>query len=253
MKHINVAARFGRMNGGEEDRPGKPFEVNVTVNAPARVFVRGRGLDSEWSMNARLRGPLSKPVLSGDADLIRGEFDLLGKRFDLDSGRIIFNGDPMQAILNISGNRAATDLTAYVKVTGTIGVPKIALSSSPALPDDEVLARVLYDRSTTQLNALEAAQLASGLAALSGNQVLDLAGAFRTVGLDRVRFGGDNGAASISGGKYVAKNVYVEITGGAQGEPAAQVEWEPKRNLSLVSRFSGTQTSRFSVRWKKDY
>lgn len=253
VRHINTSARFGRQNADGEERPGKPFEVDVTMNAPARVFVRGRGLDSEWSMNARMRGPLSKPVLSGEAELIRGEFDLLGKRFDLDNGRILFNGEPSQATLNITGNRAATDLTAYVTVTGTVGVPKIALSSSPSLPDDEVLARVLYDRATTQLNALEAAQLASGLAALSGNQVFDLAGAFRNVGLDRVSFNGDNGQASVSGGKYVAKNVYVEITGGAQGEPAAQVEWEPKRNLSLVSRFSGTQTSRFSVRWKKDY
>lgn|GEM_PF-1295637 len=253
VTHINAASRFGRRNGTGPVRPGKPFEVDVTMNAPARVFVRGRGLDSEWSMNARLRGPLSKPILSGDANLIRGSFDLLSKRFDLESGQIKFNGDPMQAILNISGARAAADLTAYVNVTGTIAAPKIALSSSPSLPDDEVLARVLYDRGTTQLSALEAAQLASGLAALSGNQVFDLAGAFRTIGLDRVSFNGENGAASVSGGKYVAKNVYVEITGGAQGEPAAQVEWEPKRNLSLVSRFSGTQTSRFSVRWKKDY
>lgn len=253
VQHINVSSRFGRRNATAQERPGKPFEVDVTMTAPARVFVRGRGLDSEWSMNARLQGPLSKPILSGEADLIRGEFDLLSKRFDLESGRIIFNGDPMQAMLNISGTRAATDLTAYVNVTGTIAVPKIALSSSPSLPDDEVLARILYDRSTTQLTALEAAQLASGLAALSGNQVFDLAGAFRTVGLDRVSFSGEGGAASVSGGKYVAKNVYVEVTGGAEGEPAAQVEWEPKNNLSLVSRFSGTQTSRFSVRWKKDY
>lgn len=253
VQHINTSSRFGRRRAAIEERPGKPFEVDVTLKAPARVFVRGRGLDSEWSMNARLQGPLSKPILSGEADLIRGEFDLLSKRFELDSGRIAFNGDPMQANLNISGSRAATDLTAYVAVTGTLSVPKIALSSSPSLPDDEVLARVLYDRSTTQLTALEAAQLASGLAALSGNQVFDLAGAFRTVGLDRVSFSGEGGAASVSGGKYVARNVYVEVTGGAEGEPAAQVEWEPKNNLSLVSRFSGTQTSRFSVRWKKDY
>ncbi len=253
VQHINVSSRFGRRRAAIEERPGKPFEVDVTMKAPARVFVRGRGLDSEWSMNARLQGPLSKPILTGDADLIRGEFNLLSKRFELDSGRIAFNGDPMQANLNISGSRAATDLTAYVAVTGTIAVPKIALSSSPSLPDDEVLARVLYDRSTTQLTALEAAQLASGLAALSGNQVFDLAGAFRTVGLDRVSFSGEGGAASVSGGKYVARNVYVEITGGAQGVPAAQVEWEPRNNLSLVSRFTGEQTSRFSVRWKKDY
>ncbi|MET0544781.1 MAG: translocation/assembly module TamB domain-containing protein, partial [Caulobacterales bacterium] len=255
VTHINLPPRLRiAQEKDQQAENAKPLQIDIALSAPARVFVRGRGLDSEWSLKARLQGSLSRPVLMGNAELIRGDYDLVGKRFTLDDGDIEFEGTPQQARLNITGTRAATDLTAIVKVTGTLASPEIALSSTPQLPDDEVLARVLFGRSASQLTALEAAQLAAGVAALSGKQGFDIAGIFRGVGLDRVSFGGaEDGEATVSGGKYIAENVYVEVVGGAAGDPGAQVEWEPRPNLSLVSRFSGNDSSRFSVRWKKDY
>ncbi len=85
----------------------------------------------------------------------------------------------------------------------------------------------------------------------------DVIGNLRTfAGLDRLALaGGDaaSGAVSISGGKYLTNNVYLEITGGGRDGAAAQVEWRMKRNLSIVSRVGGQGSGRLAVRWRRDY
>jgi len=114
---------------------------------------------------------------------------------------------------------------------------------------------VLFGASAAQLSPLEAAQLASALAALSGGGGFDVIGNLRSFArLDRLAFAGDAaGGTTIAGGKYVTEDVYLEVIGGGREGPAAQVEWRVKRNLSLVSRFSTSRDGMLSVRWRRDY
>jgi translocation and assembly module TamB len=75
-------------------------------------------------------------------------------------------------------------------------------------------------------------------------------------GLDRLALGGGDatsGGVTVSGGKYVTENVYVELTGGGRDGGAAQVEWRVRRNLSILSRVGGQGDSRLAVRWRRDY
>ncbi|MDA3873476.1 MAG: translocation/assembly module TamB domain-containing protein, partial [Kiritimatiellae bacterium] len=65
---------------------------DFTVEAPARVFVRGRGLDSEWSALIKVKGEGAEPRLSGDLTLIRGRFQFFGKRLQLNRGIVTFDG-----------------------------------------------------------------------------------------------------------------------------------------------------------------
>ena len=143
-----------------------------------------------------------------------------------------------------------------MKIKGTAAKPEITLSSTPSLPNDEVLAQVLFGRSAAQLSPVEAAQLASSLAALATGGGFDVIGGLREfVKLDRLAFGGGDAqnGLTVSGGKYVSDNVYLELTGGGRDGGSAQVEWRVRRNLSVVSRVSGAGDTRLSVRWKQDY
>jgi translocation and assembly module TamB len=157
--------------------------------------------------------------------------------------------------LDLTATRDDPTLTATVNIKGTAAKPEITLTSSPALPNDEVLSQVLFGASASQLSPLEAAQLASALAALSGGGGLDVIGNLRNFArLDRLAFASDaEGGSTIAGGKYVTDEVYLEIIGGGREGPAAQVEWRVKRNLSLVSRLSTGRDNMLSVRWRKDY
>src|SRR3546814_21078352 len=55
---------------------------------PRRVFVRGRGLDSEWSGRLSVQGPASSPSVTGTLDLVRGELSVVGKPFTLKAGQV---------------------------------------------------------------------------------------------------------------------------------------------------------------------
>ena len=70
---------------------------------------------------------------------------------------------------------------------------------------------------------------------------------------DRDFYALSSGGLTVSGGKYVSDNVYLELTGGGREGGAAQVEWRVRPNLSIVSRIAGTGDTRLSVRWKQNY
>jgi translocation and assembly module TamB len=229
--------------------------LDMKVTAPRRVIVFGRGLDTEWSTDFQVTGSINDPVVRGTATLVRGDLDLAGRRFAFDTGSIRFDGPIRTSRVDFSATRSATDINATVRITGTPMAPKFTLESTPALPQDEILARVLFGRSASQLSALEAAQLAAGLAQLAGGQAgFDPAGLLRqATGLDRVAVGASGGAATVQAGKYLADNVYVQLGAGGVGGAGAEVEWEPRPGLSITSGAQANGDSRIGVRWKKDY
>ncbi|WP_297510447.1 translocation/assembly module TamB domain-containing protein [uncultured Caulobacter sp.] len=229
--------------------------LDLDLKAPRRVFVRGRGLDVELSMNAHVGGTSLAPTLSGVARVVRGEYDFAGKRFAFDDDGVVYLSTQLDHIrLDLSATRQDTALTAVVKIQGTAAKPEITLTSKPELPSDEVLSQVLFGASAAQLTPIEAAQLASALAALAGGGGFDVIGNLRSFArLDRLAFAESATGMTVAGGKYVTDDVYVEIIGGGREGPAAQVEWRIRRTLSLVSRIGGQNDAKLSVRWRKDY
>jgi translocation and assembly module TamB len=114
---------------------------------------------------------------------------------------------------------------------------------------------VLFGRSASELSAFEAAQLAAGLTQLAGGQAgFDPAGLVReATGLDRVAIGASGDAATLSAGKYLAEDVFLQLGAGGEGGVGAEVEWEPRRNLSIISSAQGNGDTKITVRWKNDY
>jgi translocation and assembly module TamB len=190
----------------------------------------------------------------GTAELVRGRFTLAGRPFDAERGLIRFNGAPEEALIDLVAALSAPDLTARVQLTGSVSDPDIELSSTPSLPEDEILPQALFGRASEDLSALEAAQLAASLAELAGQASLNIAGAARDlVGLDRldVRDGGTG--LRIAGGKYLTRDVYLEVARTGVGETETQVEWRVRPQLFLISAFQPNGDRRLSVRWRREY
>jgi len=237
-------------------RRGPAIGLDVKLTAPRRVFLKGRGLDLELSLDAHVAGDTDKPEITGVARVVRGDYDFAGKRFEFSDRSVVYlASQPERIRLDLTATRDDPTLTATINILGTAARPEINLTSSPALPNDEVLSQVLFGASASQLSPFEAAQLASALSALAGGGGFDVIGNVRNLArLDRLAFAGDaSGGVTVAGGKYVTDDVYLEIIGGGREGPAAQVEWRIKRTLSLVSRVGGQGDAKLSVRWRKDY
>lgn len=237
-------------------RSGPAVALDVDLKAPRRIFVRGRGLDVELSLDAHVGGTTARPALSGTARVVRGEYDFASKRFEFDDRGVVYLATSPQAIrLDLTATREDPALTAVVRIRGTAAKPEITLTSTPVLPNDEVLSQVLFGRSASQLSPLEAAQLASALSALAGGGGFDVIGNLRNfAGLDRLALGGgDASGVTVSGGKYLTEDVYLELTGGGREGTSAQVEWRIGRNLSIISKLAQQGDGKLAIRWRKDY
>ncbi len=252
----------------EINRPGgDPAEVEDTAAARGpqigldirlrsrggNVRVAGRGLNVQLNVSARVTGTVAQPILSGNANIVRGDYEFAGKRFVFDDrGSIALSTDPNRIRLDLSAEREDPALTATIRVTGTAARPEIALTSTPSLPEDEILSQVLFGRSASQLSAFEAAQLAAGVASLAGGGGFDVIGNLRELaGLDRLSFGGEASALTVAGGRYITDDIYLEIIGGGEGGAAVNVEWQVRRNLAISSKFGGQGDATLSIRWRR--
>jgi translocation and assembly module TamB len=247
--------------GGEEDEaPTTPWTLAIHAHAPGAVIVSGLGLSSEWSADLQIAGEPTNPAITGRATLIRGDYEFAGREFQLERGIIRFAGEqPANPALDIEANADTTGLNATIRVTGNALKPEITFSSVPALPQDELLSRLLFGTSITNLSAPEALQLAAAVAALQngGNGLNPINAVRRAAGLDRLRIlpadPQTGQGTSIAAGKYVTRRLYAEIVTDGQGYSATQVEFQVTRWLSLLSSISTLGRQSVNVRVSKDY
>ena len=236
-----------------------PWRFLIDATGADRIAVRGLGLDSEWGANIRLRGTTAQPAVFGEAGLVRGGYEFAGKRFEMTRGRIRFDGDsPPDPRLDIAAEAEVTGLTARVSVTGTSLRPEIRFSSVPALPEEELLARLLFGTSIAKISAGEAVQLGAALNALRTGGGLDPINKLRAaIGLDRLRIVGADAAigrgTGIAAGKYLGRRVYAEIISDGRGYSATQIEFRVTSWLSLLASVSTIGRESANIRVSKDY
>ncbi len=231
--------------------------LDVTLEVPGRLFVRGRGLDSEWRGNFTVTGTAEDPRIDGLLEPVRGVFNLGGKTFRLEKGSIRFLPEQSEPFLDLTLTYTATELTARITISGTAADPQIDLSSDPEQPQEEIISAILFGRNTGQLSAVEALQVAEAAATLSGGSgALDpLSKARQILQLDTLTVTTDEeGQQRLDAGTYIADDLYVGFEQGLTAESgAAKAEYEVFPNIYLEGRTSADSTSDVGVRWQLDY
>lgn len=237
-----------------------PFvEIRVTVIIPGRAHLTGRGLDSEWKGRLEIQGPIRNPSITGELSVVRGYFNFLGKRLNLTRGVVSFFGNvPPSPILNVTAEASTGETTAFLELSGKVESPEFALTSQPPLPNDEILSRLLFGRSVTQITPLQAVQLANALDVLAGRRGFDLLDhTRRMLGLDLLEIrdrGTELDEAALRAGKYFAENVYIEVEQGMGPETGrASIQWEITPNITIQTEVGINAEAGAGIRWKWDY
>jgi translocation and assembly module TamB len=227
------------------------LDIAVTTSDPMRI--EGEGLDSLWRGELNVAGSVAAPDVRGTLTLDRGSFSFLGQTFTLDSGAVTFTGggtiDPQ---LNIVAVREASDITATVNITGRARSPDVQLSSRPALPRDEILARLLFRKGTGELGPIESIQLASAASDLAGISDGGINGVLRrTLGID-VSSGAEGDSLMV--GRQIGRNLYISVGQSLiDQEREIVVEWRISRSFSLKSTTSDVTGADIGIFWRKDY
>ena len=148
-----------------------PWKANldIIIDMPGKIRVHGRGLESEWSGKITIAGMIDDPQVSAKLNLVRGNLDIIGRRFTITTGNVELvpadHGDPR---FDVVATMDTGDIKGQLEVSGRVSAPKIQVTTVPPLPQDEALARLLFGKGTGNLSAIEAFQLASAISEITG-------------------------------------------------------------------------------------
>ncbi|MEM9014178.1 MAG: translocation/assembly module TamB domain-containing protein [Pseudomonadota bacterium] len=238
------------------------IQFDVDVIADDRVFVRGRGVQSEWSTNISAKSSNSDMLVLGDMTLRNGWLDFSGRRFDLTNGEITFDRlSPNNPILALAAEyETDTDLVARISISGRAAEPRVELTSVPSLPAEDVMAVVLFGKPMAELSAIESLQTAQALASLSGIGLFTgpgVVGALReATGLDllNVDLDPEQGVGSLTAGKYIADGVFVSATQDAAGKDGSvSIQYELTDNIVVESELQQNGDQTVSANWQRDF
>ena len=261
IRHLNAPPgvertrrRAGLIREEETTEAGPGLGLDITISAPNRIFVRGRGLDAELGGSLRVQGTTSNVIPSGTFELQRGRLDILGQRLTLTEGVIDLRGafDPY---LRFVAETEAEDITVQVLIEGLASAPEITFTSVPELPQEEVVARLLFGRSMDNISPFQAAQLAAAVARLTGTLdgglLSEVRGALGLSNLD-VTTAAD-GTTEVSVGAYLSENVYSEVSADNEGEQRIDLNLDVSDRITVRGSLGTDGDTGIGVFFEKDY
>jgi autotransporter translocation and assembly factor TamB len=160
----DVEARFGRVVTARDtsvNRFTDALDYNLTVQIERNVWLRsnaGLPFDIEFSgdIQARKTPFAESGQLFGRIDLNRGSVETLSRLFELTDGSIVFNGDALDALIDLSADldiRLPGTLAGQSSATITLDVNgrfaedlTIRLSSNPSLDQADIVSLIATGR-----------------------------------------------------------------------------------------------------------
>ncbi|WP_419912695.1 translocation/assembly module TamB domain-containing protein [Hoeflea sp.] len=246
--------RDSQTNGGDS---AGGLQLDIAVNSPSRIFLRGRGIDAEFGGSINVSGTSQSPRVRGTFTMIRGRIDVLTKRFNFNTGTITFAG-PLDPSLNFTATTTRGSASYSIVVGGTASDPEISFSSSPSLPEDEILANLFFGKSLSNLSAIQIAQIANALASLGGantrggvlSRLRNLTGlADIDINTDQ-----DDGSTSIGIGRYINDRTYLNVEQGVSGGSGrVTIDMDLTDNLKARGEADTDGNSKAGIFFERDY
>ncbi|NZD51591.1 translocation/assembly module TamB domain-containing protein [Rhizobium leguminosarum] len=259
IRHKNAPrAVLAQLRDDGERKPGEKSSVitlDLEIDAPSHIFVRGRGIDAELGGRVTIRGTAAAPIVTGGFTMRRGRMTILNRRLDFsDKSRITFAGDLTPA-LDMEATSASGSTTLTVDVAGLATDPAITFSSSPQLPQDEVLAQLIFGQSMSKLSPVQIAQLADAVSQLAGNRSTSLFEGLRNqLGVDDFDVSTDSkGQTSVSVGRYLNDRTYFELQQGGSAGAKAVINLDVGRGVKLRGAAGGNGAGEAGVVYEREY
>ncbi|MDQ0456594.1 translocation/assembly module TamB domain-containing protein [Rhizobium paknamense] len=257
IKHKNapkdVRRQMQALSPNDARASSSPIKLDLQISAPSQIFVRGRGIDAELNGDVAVRGTAAEPQVAGGFTLKRGRIVILTKRLDFSEGKITFGGG-LIPLVDFTASSTSGSTTLNATVEGMANDPQIGFSSSPALPQDEILAQLIFGQSLSKLSPLQIAQLADAVGQLAGGRSTSLFNSLRnSVGVDDLDISTDSkGDAQVSAGKYLNDKTYLEFQQSSTGSRAV-INLDVGRGVKLKGQAGANGDSGGGIYYEKEY
>ncbi|WFR94940.1 translocation/assembly module TamB domain-containing protein [Rhizobium tumorigenes] len=259
IRHKNaptaVTAQFKKDRAEGATQKSMSLGLDLQLDAPSQIFVRGRGIDAELGGSVIIKGTAATPVVTGGFTMRRGRLTILSRRLDFtDKSRISFAGD-LTPTLDMEATSTASSTTVTVNVSGVATDPTIGFSSSPALPQDEVMAQLIFGQSMAKLSPVQIAQLADAASQLAGGRSTSLFEGLRNqLGVDDLDVTTDSkGQTQVGVGRYINKRTYLELQQGTGNSTKAVINLDVGRGIKLQGSAGSNGAGGAGVVYEHEY
>lgn len=238
--------------------------IDVRWQLGSNSQVRGRGLEAQVAGTLHTQGPLNQLAYMGNFYTTKGSMELFNKRFILDTGEIRLA--PGQIYLDMPAHyqsrvNSGEDLTIQARLQGDLNQLNLDLRSTPTLPPDEVLARLIFGKRIETITPFEGLQLAAAVNQLRSGDGFNLLDSTRSLlGVDRLKIDSEKNTDGSTGvnvgvGKYISDRVYVEIqrTPNPNTPWQGQIEVELTPSVNFESNTGQNGQGGAKLLWRRDY
>jgi autotransporter translocation and assembly factor TamB len=239
-----------------------PFlRADIRVEIPRNAWIQGPGTAIEMSGDLHIAKEIEQPfVLSGMITIVRGFASAYGKRFVIQQGQVTFTGDPeINPLLDITVNHTVSNYVVAIHVEGKARKPEIIFSSTPELPQSDILSLLIVGKTMDRLTSSEQQDLSSQLGGAAGSMIAGqlqeaLGGA---LGLDTLTIGAGEGfgSGSVSIGQYVTQDIFMsyEFGMGKGGGNRVGIEYSITPRFKLKGSTNDNGASAVDFLWRRDY
>lgn len=215
-----------------------------------RLNLRLRASDNVWAENSlgRIRarldlvisGTVANPIITGEIEAISGTVYFQDRDFNVIRGRLsFFNPLVIDPYLDFLGEAYVKDYHVLFSLSGLVSNLKPEFSSSPALPQEEILSLLALGESYQRRYSFDATQMST--ASLISYELAKKPESL--LSLDRFRLDpflmGTTSelTARLTVGKRLSKNFLILYSTNlaTQREEIIRLEWELTRGLSLIA------------------
>ena len=222
-----VEAMFG-LRATAADTAASAFyqnlEMDLAIEIDRNVWFRSRAtpeLDIEFagSIQAQKAAQSEELLLFNQIEVVRGNVEFAGRRFEIERGRLVFNGPvdatyvDLLAELEIRGlqDNTSPEVTIQLAFTGRLAEePELTLSSDPQMDNADIVSYIATGRPAAEF--FDAGGDVAGQVALSqlAGLVENLAGA--GLGLDVVQIESRaDGSIVVVAGRYISDRAYASL------------------------------------------
>lgn len=201
---------------GEKAPPGPRLMIDVNIRLGDHVVIKTHGIDARLGGGLKVRGQAPAGLHGqGEIEIVQGRYAAYGLQLPISRGRLNFTGGPIEnPLLDILAERVTGEIRAGVQVSGTAKEPLLRLTSSPPLPDADILSYLVLGRPLNEAGGQESALALAAGALLNRGESAALQEQIKShLGLDvlRVEKGASLEDAMVTIGKYLTPDLYLSF------------------------------------------
>ncbi|MES9990089.1 MAG: translocation/assembly module TamB domain-containing protein [Candidatus Thiodiazotropha endolucinida] len=231
----------------QQAQPDTPLHAKVRLSLGKRVSFDGLGLRGKLTGGLMIIDEPGRPVIGrGRLGISEGVYQAYGQDLNIERGYALFADSPVDNPgLDVRAAREIDEITAGMRITGTLKKPHLKLYSTPSMSETDILSYIVTGRPAGESSGKTAGMLAMMQASGASNIASELG---RQLGLEelRVETGSSLEEAALVAGTYLSPRLYVQYVNElATGETKVRMRYDLTDRWQLEAETGRTQSGDF--------